>query len=346
MNILFVIDKTEFKYFEFNNLVTNFWIIKEFLERKHKVFITTNNQLYLKNSTAFSTCYSTYTDIGNIFYSKEKFELKVEDFDFVMFRPDPPVDNDYINATYILDFAGNVKIINDISAIRNFNEKLHTALFSEYMPQYMVSSSKDKIEDFLCECGEIILKPLNKCFGSGVMYLRHGDPNTRSIINMMTCEGNTAVMVQKFIPAVKYGDKRVLTLGENVLDECVIKLPTNDDFKFNTHSDIYIKKGVLSSSEKINFSNTAKTLNKMGIYMAGLDVIDEQIIEINVTSPCYFIKEINNNFCTNIEKRICDYIFELIDKSNNYGTENIDFEKKEMLLSEHPDRYCFRTKTF
>ena len=131
MNILFVIDKIELKYFEFNNLVTNFWIIKEFLKRKHNVFITTNNRLYLKNSTAFATSFSTYLEDENIFYKKENLELKVDDFELVMFRPDPPVDNDYINATYILDFAKNTKIVNDTKAIRNFNEKLHTSLFAE-----------------------------------------------------------------------------------------------------------------------------------------------------------------------------------------------------------------------
>ena len=290
MNILFVIDKIELKYFEFNNLVTNFWLIKEFLQRGNDVFITTNNRLYLKNATAFSTCFSSYLKDENILYEKDSIDMKVNDFDLVMFRPDPPVDNDYINATYILDFAKNTKVINNPTSIRNFNEKLHTTLFSEYMPKHIVTASREKIEEFLKECGEIILKPLNKCFGSGVMYLHQGDPNTRSIINGMTNDENSVVMVQQFIPAVKYGDKRVLTLGENVLDECVIKLPTSDDFKFNTHSDDFIKKGVLSESEKTNFSHVAKTLNSMGICMAGVDVVDGQIIEINVTSPCYFIK--------------------------------------------------------
>jgi glutathione synthase len=75
-----------------------------------------------------------------------------------------------------------------------------------------------------------------------------------------------------------------------------------------------VKKGVLTDTEKQNFTNVAKKLNKMGICMAGLDVIDGQIIEVNVTSPCYFIREINNNFCTNIEKKICDYILSLVPK--------------------------------
>jgi glutathione synthase len=260
-----------------------------------------------------------------------------------MFRPDPPVDNDYINATYVLDFVKHTMIVNNSSSIRNFNEKLHTILFSEYMPKHLVTASKDKIEEFLSESGEIILKPLNKCFGSGVMYLHQGDPNTRSIINTMTNEENSIVMVQKFIPEVKYGDKRVLTLGDTVLDECVIKLPTNDDFKFNTHSDDFVKKGVLSPSEKINFTNVAKKLNSMGIYMAGLDVVNEQIIEINVTSPCYFIKEINNNFCTNIEKKVCDYILSLPKPSQTFQISQNKAIKKQPSIN---NDYAYKTETF
>lgn len=337
MNILVVIDKIELKYFEFNNLVTNFWFIKELLGRGNKVFITTNNRLYLKDQMAYATCFSTYLENENIFYNKETIDLKVDDFEGVLFRPDPPVDNDYINATYVLDFAKHTKIINDSKAIRNFNEKLHSTLFSEYMPKHIVTASKDKIEEFLAECGEIILKPLDKCFGSGVMYLHQGDLNTRSIINSMTRDENSLVMVQKFIPAVKYGDKRVLTLGDTVLDESVIKLPTSDDFKFNTHNDNFIKKGVLSETEKANFTKVAQRLNQMGIYMAGLDVVDEQIIEINVTSPCYFIKEINNNFCTNIEKKVVDYIENII---KNHSS----IELPDMAMTV-PSGYQFRTET-
>ena len=337
MNILIVIDKIELKYFEFNNLVTNFWFIKELLERKNNVYISTNNRLYLKNSIAHATCFATYLENGNIFYKKEDLEFKIDDFDGVLFRPDPPVDNDYINATYVLDFAKNTKIINDSKAIRNFNEKLHATYFAEFMPKHIVTASKDKIEEFLAECGEIILKPLDKCFGNGVMYLHQGDMNTRSIINTMTNNENSLVMVQKFIPEVKYGDKRVLTLGDTVLDECVIKLPTTDDFKFNTHNDNFIKKGLLSEQEKYNFTKVAKQLNEMGIYMAGLDVVNGQIIEINVTSPCYFIKEINNNFCTNIEVKIVNYIEDLISKNST----TTDIKP----IEESKEEYLYGTKT-
>lgn len=95
------------------------------------------------------------------------------------------------------------------------------------------------------------------------------------------------------------------------MDECIIKLPSRDDFKFNTHSDEFIKKATLTESEKAKFTKVAQKLDELHLPMAGLDVIDEKIIEINVTSPCYFIKEINNYFSTNLEKLIVDYVLNI-----------------------------------
>lgn len=308
--ILFIIDKIELKYFEFNNLVTNFWMIKEFLERGNQVFITTISNLSLKQDVAYTKCFETFTDKNNIFYKDIKIEKEINDFDLVMFRPDPPVDIDYINATYIFDFVTKPKVINSPQAIRDFNEKLHSVYFKELMTDNIVTASLEEIEEFLAKYKQIVLKPLNRCFGSGVMYLYEGDPNTRTIINTMTNNETTLVMVQEFIPAVKQGDKRVLTLGNKVLKYCIKKLPTNDDFKFNTHNDNFITSAELTDVEFEHFTKVAEKLNAMGIQMAGLDVIDGRIIEVNVTSPCYFIKEINGLYKTNLEHEICDFILQ------------------------------------
>lgn len=311
MKVLFIIDRIELKYFEFNNLVTNFWIIKSLLERGCEVSIATIDMLKLKSSKAYVNCYSSYLEDGNIFYDKNsQKEFSIEDFQLVMFRPDPPVDLDYINATYIFDFVDKNKtfIMNDTAAVRNFNEKLHSVIFDDLMPENIVSSSFDDILTFLNTHNEIILKPLNQCFGGGVMYLQKGDKNTAVIINQMTQNGSKAVMVQKYIDKAIYGDKRVLFLGEEILPYCVQKAPSNNDFKFCVHNDNNIHKAVLSDSEYESFKPVAKKLNSMGIYMAGLDVIDGKIIEINVTSPCYFIKEINNHFGCHIENDITDFI--------------------------------------
>ena len=318
MNILFIIDRIELKYFEFNNLVTNFWLIREMLNENNKVFITTIDKLSLIDAEAYTHCYEAYEKSGNIFYDKQDIHKKIEEFQLVMFRQDPPVDMDYINSTYIFDFVDRNKtmVLNEPRAIRDFNEKLHAVKFLEFMPENIVTSSKADIMEFLAKHEEIVLKPLNRCFGAGVMCLKKGDKNTAVIINSMTNNQSTLVMVQKYIEKAKYGDKRVLFLGDKVLDYCVQKLPSNDDFKFNEHCDANIIKAELSDIEKAKFQLVAEELNKIGIFMAVLDVIDGQIIEINVTSPCYFIKEINAHFGCELEKKITDFILNKVNTAS------------------------------
>lgn len=310
MDILFVIDRLELKYFEFNNLVTNFWIIRELLNENKNVFITTIDKLGMSKGIPFAHCYESYEKDGNIFYEKTDICKDINDFQLVMFRPDPPVDLDYINATYIFDFVDRNKtlILNDPKAIRDFNEKMHTCKFLDLMPENIVTCSKSDIIEFLNRNEEIVLKPLNACFGAGVMTLKKGDKNTAVIINTMTKNQTQLIMVQKYIPKAKFGDKRVMFLGEEVLDVCVQKLPSNDDFKFNEHCDSNIIKAELTQAEKEKFLPVAKELTKLGLLLVGLDVIDEKIIEINVTSPCYFIKEVNGHFGCNLEKKITDFI--------------------------------------
>ena len=103
-------------------------------------------------------------------------------------------------------------------------------------------------------------------------------------------------------------------LGEEVLDVCVQKLPSNDDFKFNEHCDSNIVRAELSQAEKEKFAPVAKELTRLGLPLVGLDVIDEKIIEINVTSPCYFIKEVNGHFNCELEKKITNYITMQLEK--------------------------------
>lgn len=314
MKILYVIDRIELKYFEFNDLVTNFWLIKSFLERNQEVYITTIDMLKLKSSIAYVSCYQSYIKNEDIFYEKDNPQCyKIEDFQLVMFRPDPPVDLDYISATYIFDFVDRKKtfILNDTTAIRNFNEKMHAVLFNDLMPENIVTSSKSDIISFLNEHEEIILKPLNQCFGSGVMYLKRGDKNTAVIINSMTKNGTQLIMVQRYLKSAVNGDKRVLILGDKILPYSVQKLPSNDDFKFCEHNDSQVVRGVLTAEEIEKYKPVAKKLNALGIYTAGLDVIEGKIIEVNVTSPCYFIREINRNFGVHIENEVSEYILSL-----------------------------------
>ena len=115
-------------------------------------------------------------------------------------------------------------------------------------------------------------------------------------------------MIQEYIPEVINGDIRVLTLGDKVLPYSIKKLPGGDDFKFNNHSDSFVVKSELTEKDLNYFMPVAQKLHSLGIEMAGLDVIDNKIIEINVTSPCYFIKEMNNCYGISVEKMLTNYL--------------------------------------
>lgn len=316
--ILFVIDEIELKYFEFNDLVTNFWFIKEFLARDYSVSITTKNRLFIEQATGMALIFETFIKDNNIFYVKEENKEEINNFDVVFFRPDPPVDIDYINACYIFDFVDKDKtlIINDPSSVKNFNEKTHINYFPDFVPDNIVTSSKKLIKEFVKENKEAIIKPLNRCFGSGVYYLNHNDKNLNSIITASTDNEKTSVMVQRYLNKAIHGDKRVLMIGEKVYVQCIIKLPGDNDFKFNTHSDKFFAPAELSENERKMAGAIAQTLNKKGLYLIGLDVIDEKVIEINVTSPCYFIREINKQYNINFENEIMNDLINLINNSD------------------------------
>ena len=314
--ILFVIDDLELKYFEFNDLVTNFWLIKEFLERNFEVFITVKSGLMTEGCIAKTICYEAYLKNNNIFYKKDEAKkYPVNDFDIVFFRPDPPVDTDYINACNVFDYVNSEKtiVINNPVAVKNFNEKFHLNYFSQFAPENIVTANSDEIKNFVREHKKAIIKPLNRCFGSGIYYLDTNERNINTIIKSLTNEGKTMVMVQKYLEGAVKGDKRILILGEHVFDECITKLPGKDDFKFSEHSDKYFETAKITEEEKTMALKVAKQLNSVELYMVGLDVIDGKITEINVTSPCYFIREINMHNNERFQDILMEKLIELIE---------------------------------
>ena len=321
MKILFIIDELEFKYFEFNKLVTNFWLIVEFLKRTCNVFIATKNMLYIKDSKPFCKCFNTCFKNDELTKESAFQDIFIEDFEVVFFRPDPPVDINYINATYILSMVNQEKtlVLNSPDAIRNKNEKLYINDFPSISPKNIVTSDSKQIKEFLKENGEIVIKPLNRCFSSGVFYLYYGDKNTNTIINTATDNGKTTVMVQEFLPQIKDGDKRLIFICGEILNFCVQKIATNDDFKFNEHCDANLKLTTLTQKEKEIENIISQKLMKDGVIMAGLDTIDGKIIEINITSPCFFIKEINALYNINLEKIIADKLEQYIFKKSKQG---------------------------
>ena len=314
--ILFVIDDLELKYFEFNDLVTNFWIIKEFLDRDYEVFIAVKSGLMTEGNVAKTLCWQAYEKDGDIFYKKdEPKKYVIEHFDVVFFRPDPPVDIDYINACSVFDYVDTERtvVINNPIAVKNFNEKFHLNYFPEFAPENIVTASAEEIKAFVREHKKAIIKPLNQCFGGGVYYLDTEERNINTIIKNLTNNGKTMVMVQRYLEGAVHGDKRILIVGEHVFDECIRKLPGKDDFKFSEHSDKYFETTHLTAEEKEMAQKVAKHLNAVELYMVGLDVADGKIMEINVTSPCYFIREINSHNNERFQDVLLEKLINLIE---------------------------------
>lgn len=295
MKILIVIDDLELKYFEFNDLVTDFWFNKEYLERGYEVDICTKGGLFIRENKGFALSYETYEKDGDIFHGEKPVEKLIETFDIVYFRPDPPVDIDYINACFVFDFVDKTKtkIVNNTQSILDFNEKLHGNYFPKYTAKNIITANMQLIKNFVNEQGEAIIKPLNRCFGSGIYYLSKCDKNINSLINNSTNNGKTLVCVQEYLGHGEGGDKRAFILGNKVYRESLRKLAGKDDFRFNTHSDEYFRKEYLTDFEYEAAKEISKYLYERGIYMAALDLIDEKVTEINVTSPCYFFREMN-----------------------------------------------------
>ena len=317
-NILIIIDEIEFKYFEFNRLVTNFWFIREYLLRGSRVDITTKNKLYLRKNIPYALTYETYLDKEEIKKQQNSHEICLNEYNTIFFRPDPPVDTDYINASFILSYVdtNSTFIINSPKAIREKNEKLYVNEFQGLIPDNIVASDEKIIKEFLFEKNEIVIKPTNRCFGSGVFYLNSADKNINSIIQTATNNNKTAVMIQEYMPEIKDGDKRLIYVCGKIFDYCVKKVATNNDFKFNEHNKETLKFAQLSEEEKTIEGKVKDKFEHDGIYLAGLDVIAGKIIEINITSPCFFINEINEIFNINFEKIITDRI-EMYSNSRN-----------------------------
>ena len=308
-NILIVIDDIEFKYFELNKLVTNFWFVWEYLRRENKVFITLKNKLFQKRNIPYALVFEAHIKNNDII-KEEKPTIKcLNNFNTIFFRPDPPVDIDYINASYILSCVNkDVFIINNPQTIRERNEKLYINEFQSIIPDNIVSADEKILKEFLFENKEIIIKPLNRCFGSGVYYLNDKDKNINAILSSATNKFTTQVMAQVYLPQIVNGDKRLIYVCGEIFEYCVTKIASNNDFKFNEHNENTLKIAKLTADDKLIESQVKDKFEQDGIYLAGLDVIDGKIIEINITSPCFFIKEINELFNINFEKIIVDKI--------------------------------------
>ncbi len=209
------------------------------------------------------------------------------DFDVTLMRKDPPFDMEYIYSTYLLELAQaqGARILNRPEAVRDFNEKLSTAKFPQFMPPTLVTRQEDLIRDFIEKHGDIILKPLDAMGGSGVFRIQRHDPNLNVIIETLTQLGARTVMAQRYIPEISQGDKRILLIDGEAVPYALARIPKAGETRGNLAAG---GKGVaqpLSDRDREIAAALGPKLREAGLFLVGLDVIGDCLTEINVTSP-------------------------------------------------------------
>jgi glutathione synthase len=212
--------------------------------------------------------------------------VELVQLDAVFIRKDPPFDFAYAHLTRQLDLIKDrVLVLNDPSAIRDANEKLYAFHFSEFMPRSLVCSDPARLLAFVGTVGgRAVIKPLDGAGGTGVLALSLDDQNARSIVDILTKEGQELVLVQEYQPAVRVGDKRVLLLDGRPLG-AILRVPRKDDLRANIHAGGQVQPTTLSPGEETLVASIGPRLSAVGLYFVGLDLIGEKLIEINVTSP-------------------------------------------------------------
>jgi glutathione synthase len=234
--------------------------------------------------------------------------VNLAELDAVFIRKDPPFDTAYAHLTRQLDLVkSRVLVLNDPSAIRDANEKLYAFKFAEFMPTSLVSSDRDALLAFVAEVGgRAVIKPLDGAGGAGVLALSLEDRNSRSIVDILTKEGQELVLVQEYQPAVRVGDKRVLLLDGKPLG-AILRVPRSDDLRANIHAGGRVEATSLTPNEQRLVAAVGPELARVGLYFVGLDLIGEKLIEVNVTSPTG-IQELGRFLGTRPEEAVIDWV--------------------------------------
>ena len=205
--------------------------------------------------------------------------------DVVMMRQDPPFDMSYITATHILDHIHpQTLVVNDPAEVRNAPEKLFVTHFATLMPPTLITSDPAMIRAFRAEHGDIILKPLFGNGGAGVFHLRPGDENLNVLLEMFTELFREPIIVQRYLPEVRQGDKRIILVdGEPV--GALNRVPAEGEARANMHVGAVPLKAALSARDREICALIGPSLKERGMIFVGIDVIGDYLTEINVTSP-------------------------------------------------------------
>ncbi len=211
-------------------------------------------------------------------------------FSAVLMRKDPPFDVEYFYATHLLSHAqrDGARVFNDPTALREHPEKLAILNFPHLISPTLVSKNPDQIKAFHQEHQDIILKPLDGMGGKGIYRVKPDGLNLGSLIETLNMEGTQTVMVQRFIPDIKSGDKRILLINGKPVPYCLARIPQGTEVRGNLAAGGLGVAKALTSKDLEIAHELGPVLVRKGLFLVGLDVIGDRLTEINVTSPTCF----------------------------------------------------------
>jgi glutathione synthase len=222
---------------------------------------------------------------GDHFTLGEVSVVDLAHMDVVLMRQDPPFDMAYITATHILErLQPKTLVVNDPGHVRNAPEKLFVTLFKDLMPPTLITTDRAEIAQFRAEHKDIILKPLYGNGGAGVFRVKQDDENLGALLEMFTAFYREPVIVQRYIPEVRQGDKRII-LVDGEFAGAINRVPAAGEARSNMHVGGRPEATTLTAREKDICAALGPELKKRGLVFTGIDVIGNYLTEVNVTSP-------------------------------------------------------------
>ena len=248
-----------------------------------------------------------FDDAGHWFDIEEESTRALARGDLVLMRCDPPVDDNYVYATMMLDRAEahGARVVNRPAALRNFNEKLSISRFPELTPATRVAADPAILREFVGTLGRAVLKPLDGMGGRGIFLANADDPNLNVILETLTGDGQHPAMAQEFMPGIADGDKRILMIHGEPVPFVLARVPGDNDFRGNLARGGRGEGQPISDEEMRIARTVGPVLVDNGIEFAGLDVIAGKLTEINVTSPTC-VRELDAQFGINIGEMLFD----------------------------------------
>ena len=288
---------------------STFAMLLEAQRRGHDLWYMEPRDLTVDGGTAFGRMarLEVRDNRDDWFTLGEAVNKELAELDILLMRKDPPFDMDYIYTTYILDLAerAGVTVLNRPNALRDANEKCFITQFPECCVPMLITRRSSEIRAFALEHGLSVVKPLDGMGGESIFRLQADDPNLNVILETITAKDRDLVMVQRYIPEISAGDKRILVVAGKAVPYALARIPGAGDFRGNLAKGGTGVGVELSERDRWIVGRVAPELVRRGILFAGLDVIGDWLTEINVTSPTC-IRELDSQYGLNIAGDLFD----------------------------------------